>query len=220
MSATEPTAAPKRRLPLETLAVAVVAWAWGAILLRVWDMPMRLPFDTRSDATLISAMVKTIEERGWYLNQPRLGAPFGQQFYDFPHGGESFQLAVMKVLVTITGDWGLAINLYFLLGFGVLASVTFLVLRHLRFGPVVAGIAALVYTFMPYHFTHGEMHLWRSTYYSAPLAALLLVWATAWRERFLADPARTGKGSLRDHDHRVHDGAAAVECRRDGHPVP
>jgi phosphoglycerol transferase len=197
MSAIEPTAAPKRRLPLETLGVAVVAWVWGAILLRVWDMPKRLPFDTRSDATLISSMVKTMEERGWYLNQPRLGAPFGQQFYDFPHGGESFQLFAMKILVTITGDWGLAINLYFFLGFGVLAAVTFLVLRHLRFGPVVAGIAALIFTFMPYHFTHGEMHLWRSTYYSAPLAALLLIWATAWRERFLADPARTGKGSIR-----------------------
>jgi phosphoglycerol transferase len=197
MTATEPTAAPKRRLPLETLAVAAVAWTWGAILLRVWDMPRRLPFDTRSDATLISSMVKTMQERGWYLNQPRLGAPFGQQFYDFPHGGESFQLFAMKVLVTITGDWGLAINLYFFLGFGVLASVTFLVLRHLRFGPVVAGIAALIFTFMPYHFTHGEMHLWRSTYYSAPLAALLLVWATSWRERFLADPARLGKGSIR-----------------------
>ncbi len=197
MSATEPIAASRRRLPFETLAVAALAWLWGAVLLRVWDMPKRLPFDTRSDATLISSMVKTMEERGWYLNQPRLGAPFGQQFYDFPHGGESFQLMAMKVLVTITGDWGLAINLYFFLGFGVLASVTFLVLRHLRFGPVVAGIAALIYTFMPYHFTHGEMHLWRSTYYSAPLAALLLVWATAWRERFLADPGRMGAGSIR-----------------------
>jgi len=197
---------PKRkRLVLETAAVATGAWLWGAILLRVWDMPMRLPFDTRSDATLISMMVKNIEERGWYLNQPRLGAPFGQQFYDFPHGGESFQLGAMKVLAMLSGDWGLAINLYFLLGFGVLASVMFLALRHLRFAAVPAAIAALIYTFLPYHFTHGEMHLWRSTYYSAPLAALLLIWATQWRERFLKDPARGGwlpiKGNL--HGRRV-----------------
>lgn len=192
-----PRPASRRRLPVETLVVAVAAWAWAAWLLRVWDMPKRLPIDTRSDATLISAMVKTIQERGWYLHQPRLGAPFGQQFYDFPHGGETFQLAAMKVLVMITGDWGLAINLYFFLGFGVLAAVTFLVLRHLRFGPVPAGIAALIYTFMPYHFTHGEMHLWRSTYYSAPLAVLLLVWATQWRDRFLVDPDRCGRGSVR-----------------------
>jgi phosphoglycerol transferase len=203
-----PAAAPARRTALEAAAVAAVAWAWAAWLLRIWRMPKRLPFDTRSDATLISAMVKTISERGWYLHQPRLGAPFGQQFYDFPHGGETFQLAAMKVLVMITGDWGLAINLYFFLGFGVLAAVTFAVLRHLRFGPVVSGIAALAYTFLPYHFTHGEMHLWRSTYYSAPLAALLLVWATQWRERFLVDPAATGRGSVRGNLRRPRVAAA------------
>jgi hypothetical protein len=93
----------------------------------VWEMPWRLPIDTRSDATLISMMVKNIEENGWYYSQPRLGAPFGQQFYDFPHGGETFQLFAMKIIVWLTGDWGLAINLYFFLGFGVLAAVTFLV---------------------------------------------------------------------------------------------
>jgi phosphoglycerol transferase len=197
-----PDAAPaKRRLALETVAVVSIAWAWGAWLLRVWDMPKRLPFDTRSDATLISMMVKNMTENGWYLNQPRLGAPFGQQFYDFPHGGESIQLGAMRVLTAITGDWGLAMNLYFFLGYGLLAAVTFWVLRHLRFAAVPAGIAALIFTFLPYHFTHGQMHLWRSTYYSAPLAALLLVWATQWRDRFLVDPAREGRlpfrGNLR-----------------------
>ena len=204
----EPVAARPRRLALESAAVAAIAWVWAALLFRVWRMPKRLPFDTRSDATLISAMVKTIQERGWYLNQPRLGAPFGQQFYDFPHGGETFQLLAMKVLVLITGDWGLAMNLYFFLGFGVLAVVTYVVLRLLRFGPVVAGVAALIYTFMPYHFTHGEMHLWRSTYYSAPLACLLLVWLTSWRERFLTDPARVGKGTVRGNLRWMRVGAA------------
>ncbi|WP_426573342.1 hypothetical protein [Aquihabitans sp. McL0605] len=193
----QPTAAAPRRAAVETVAVAAAAWLWAAWLLRVWDMPKRLPYDTRSDATLISAMVKTMGERGWYLEQPRLGAPFGQHFADFPHGGETFQLLVMKVLVKITGDYGLAINLYFMAGFGVLAAVTFVVLRYLRFGAIPAGIAALIYTFLPYHFAHGEMHLWRSTYATVPVAALLLVWVTSWRERFLVDPVLQGKGSLR-----------------------
>ncbi|MCU1358488.1 MAG: hypothetical protein JWM89_3906 [Acidimicrobiales bacterium] len=205
-----PEAPRAKRLVVESAVVATVALAWGAWLLRVWRMPKRLPFDTRSDATLISAMVKTIQERGWYLSQPRLGAPFGQQFYDFPHGGETFQLFAMKILVMITGDWGLAINLYFFLGFGVLAVVTFVVLRLLRFGPVVAGVGALVYTFMPYHFTHGEMHLWRSTYYSAPLACLLLVWATAWRERFLVASDKKGKGSIQGNLRWPRVGAAVA----------
>jgi phosphoglycerol transferase len=186
-----------RRLAVETAVVATVAWVWAFIELRFWSIPKRLPIDTRSDATLISAMVKTIGETGWYLDQPRLGAPFGQEFHDFPHGGETFQLVIVRAMMAVIGDWGLVINLYFLAGFGVLAAVTFLVLRSLRFAAVPAGVAAVLYTFLPYHVHHGEMHLWRSAYVTAPLAGLLLVWATSWRERFLVDPTATGRGTLR-----------------------
>ena len=79
-------------------------------------------------------------------------------------------------------------NLYFLGGFGVLAAVTFLVLRHLRFGYVVAAIGALIYTFLPYHFVHGEGHLYRSTYYSVPWPVCCWCGRRAWRSRFLVDP--------------------------------
>ncbi|MCB0964912.1 MAG: hypothetical protein KDA98_16670, partial [Acidimicrobiales bacterium] len=107
MSATDAPESPRpARLAAETGVVAAIGWAWALLILRTWEMPARLPFDTRSDATLISMMVKAISEHGWYLNNPQLGAPFGQQFYDFPHGGESFQLAAIKVLVVLTGDWG------------------------------------------------------------------------------------------------------------------
>lgn len=180
--------APTRRLAAEALAVAVAACAWTAAMLRVWAMPLRLPWDTRSDATLIATMVKNTVDTGWFAEQARLGAPFGQDLADFPHGGETLQLAVMKVIAAITGDWGLTMNIYFLLGAGVLAAITHLVLRHLRFGPVVAAVAALLFTAMPYRFSHGQMHLWRSSYFTVPLAALLLVWLACWRERFLRSP--------------------------------
>ena len=132
-------------------------------------------------------------------------------------------------------------NLYYLGGFGVLAVVTFLVLRHLRFGYLVAAIGALVYTFLPYHFVHGEGHLYRSTYYSVPLACLLLVWAQSWRSRFLVDPdpppgvrlrhnlrlqaGRRRAGHLRrgrrhrDDDHGVRRHAARQRRAGVGHPV-
>jgi len=177
------------RLALEALSVAVAAWAYAGYLYRIWDASLRVPlYPVRSDVTLISSMVKTITERGWYTSNPRLGAPFGQQFYDFPHGGETVQLAAIKVITLFVKDFGLTMNLYYMSGFGVLAVVTFLVLRHLRFGYVISAIAALIYTFLPYHFAHAEYHLYRSTYYSAPLACLLLVWAQSWRARFLVDP--------------------------------
>ena len=178
-----------RRLGLETLSVAGFAWVFVALLYRLWNASLRVPLDDGNpDATLIGSMVKTITERGWYQTNPRLGAPFGQYFYDFPHGGETIQLAGIKLITLFVKDFGLTMNLYYLGGFGVLAAVTFLVLRHLRFSYVIAAIGALIYTFLPYHFVHAEGHLYRSTYYSAPLACLLLVWAQSWRTRFLVDP--------------------------------
>ena len=127
-------------------------------------------------------------------------------------------------------------NLYYLGGFGVLAVVTFLVLRHLRFGYLVAAVGALVYTFLPYHFVHGEVHLYRSTYYSAPLACLLLVWAQSLAVAVpgRSDPLARRSGCAttcgvkrvlaalvdvrrdrrhRDDDHGVHDGAARAPPR-------
>ena len=153
-------------------------------------------------------MVKTITETGWYQSNPRLGAPFGQVFYDFPHGGETFQLFAIKLISLVVKDYGVIMNLYYLGGFGVLAVVTFLVLRYLRFGYVVAAVGALVYTFLPYHLAHGEVHLYRSTYYSAPLACLLLVWAQSWRSHFLVDPSRSP--ALRWHNLRAKRVLAAV----------
>lgn len=169
--------------------MAAVGWAFTALVLRLWAAPLRLPWDTRRDATLISTMVKNTLETGWFTEQPRLGAPFGQHLDDFPHGGETFQLAAMRAVTAVTGDWGLAMNVYFVVGAGVLAAVTHLVLRHLRFGPVASAVAALLFMALPYRFGHGQMHLWRSTFLSAPLAALLLVWVACWRERFLVHPA-------------------------------
>ncbi len=188
------------RLGLEGASVAVFAWLYVTVIYRLWDASLRIPIDDHSsDATLIASMVKTITERGWYLHNPRLGAPFGQQFYDFPHGGETLQLLFIKVIALFVKDFGLTVNMYYIGGFGVLAAVTFLVLRYLRFGYVTAAIAAVIYAFLPYHFAHGEGHLYRSTYYSAPLACLLLVWAQSWRSHFLTVPDAAAGVRLRDN---------------------
>ena len=68
-------------------------------------------------------------------------------------------------------------NLYYLGGFGVLAVVTFLVLRHLRFGYRHRRRRARSSTRSSRTTSSRRGAPYRSTYYSAPLACLLLVWA-------------------------------------------
>jgi phosphoglycerol transferase len=55
---------------------------------------------------------------------------------------------------------------------------------------LVSAAVTLPYTFLTFHFVHGEQHLTRSTYLSIPLACLLLIWLPTWRHRFLRDPDR------------------------------
>ncbi|MEJ7583347.1 MAG: hypothetical protein WKF43_04505 [Acidimicrobiales bacterium] len=94
----------------------------------------------------------------------------------------------IKFLSFFTSDYGLLMNVYFIAGFGVTAAVTFAVLRHLRFGYLAAAVAGFLYTFLPFHFYHEQSHLFRSSYFYAPLACLVLLWSMSWRERFLLDP--------------------------------
>lgn len=185
---------PLWRLVLESAPVVAFAVGFAAILYRLGDASFRtVPlYQDRSDARLIAAMVKTIHTEGWYLTNPNLAAPFGQQLYDFPHGGENLQLAIIRLLSGFTDGYAHTMNVYLIGGFGFLALVTFVVLRHLRFAYPIAAVGAVLYSFLPYHFFHEQSHLYRSTYFSAPLAGLLLLWAMAPRTAFQREPSPPG----------------------------
>lgn len=177
------------RVALETATAAVTATVFAGILYRVWDVRWSVPiYEDRSDARGVAAHLKTISETGWWVHNPKLNYPFGQFHADFPAGGEALQHLAMKVLMWITPGYAQAMNVYYLGCFGLVAAVAFLVVRHLRFPYPIALVLALAYTNLPFHVTHEQSHLYRSAYYSAPLACLLLLWALSWRTSFLRDP--------------------------------
>jgi phosphoglycerol transferase len=174
---------------VQAATVAAMAWVWAAVAYRLWDASLRVPlYQDQSDARLIANLIKNTIDHGWYQTNPHLGAPFGQELYDFPHGGETWQLTAIKGLSLFIKDYGLLMNVYYLAGFGLTAAAAFLVLRHLRFSYWASAVMSLVYTFLPFHMAHGESHMFRSSYWFAPLACLVLLWSMQWRERFLVDP--------------------------------
>jgi phosphoglycerol transferase len=184
-----------RRLALEVLLVAVAALGYAAVLYHVWDARWDVPlYEEHSDARGVGAFIRTIAETGWWVHTDRLGAPFGQNLHDFPANGEFSQIVAIRILAELLPSYAHVMNVYYLAGFGVLAGVAFLVLRHLRVPLVIAAIAALTYSFLPFHLVHEQSHLTRSTYLTGPLACLLLLWTLSWRSFFLIDadpPPRT-----------------------------
>ena len=133
-----------RRTFVESLVVAALAIVASVVLLRLWDADLGVPFSDTGDAKFYAGVTKSLDEGGWYLENPKLGAPFGSQLYDLPLGGENLQMAALKGLTLVAG-WATAYNLYFLLGFPLTAAVAFVVARRsmgLR-APVAGTVAAL-----------------------------------------------------------------------------
>ncbi|CAN5586484.1 hypothetical protein BH24ACT4_BH24ACT4_11490 [soil metagenome] len=185
------------RLGVEGLLAAAIAWAWAAISYRVWDLSFRVPINSEDDARLITNLVKNTAEQGWWTSNPDLGFPVGQQLYDFPHNGETWQLAIIRIMSLFTKSPGLLMNAYFLLGIGLAAMAAFVALRHLRFGVGTSLIASTALTWLPFRIGHGEYHLFRVSFWWVPLAVVTVLWVLHWRERFLVDPEPPRRGGWR-----------------------
>lgn len=177
------------RMTTEALTVAVIAWGMVAFMYRLWDAPLRAPWAYTGDGIFLLAGAKSLAQGGWFYENPAVGAPYGQQMYDYPFGGETIQWAVLKFVSLFTDSPTLIVHFYYLSSFGVLAAIAFLVLRHLRFKTLTSALLALTYAFGAFHFVRGEGHIFLGVAYSVPLACLLLVWVSQWRVRFLKEHA-------------------------------
>jgi hypothetical protein len=157
-----------------------VVWAY-----RLWDADLHVPLTyvlpsttlfAAGDATFHQAIVTALLQGHWWTTNPDLGAPFGQQLYDFPLGPDQLHLVMLSGLAHLTGNAFLAVNLYFLGGYVLIALVSWAVLRRLGLGRATAVGVAVLFAFTPFHQGQGETHLFLADYVAVPLAALLLNW--------------------------------------------
>jgi hypothetical protein len=157
------------------IAAALLALAAAAWVLRLWRGDLSVPFSTQFDSLQHAMFVKGVLDHGWYSVNHSLGAPFGQELYDFPQNSDNLQLLVIKALGFFTHDFAVVLNLYFLLTFPLVALTAYVVLRRLGASVAVATACSVIYALLPYHFAHGERHLFLSGYYAVPLGAYLVM---------------------------------------------
>ena len=142
-------------------------------VLRLWRMNFRVPMVYWGDATFYLMLVKDLIEHGSYLTNPSLGAPFGQQLYDFPQGGDNLNILVLWVIGLFTKDAALTMNLFYLLTYPIVALSALLVLRRFGMSRTAAFVCAVLFTMLPYHFLRGEGNVFLSAYWAVPLGAYL-----------------------------------------------
>lgn len=159
------------------VAAAVIATLAGALLLQVWRADLRVPLRYEGDALSFALPVKSVVDHGWYLQNPSLGAPTGLQLYDFPYALHNvFHLGLIKAMALFSKDWALLFNLYFLLGFPLIALSALAVLRAFRVGYGPAIVASVLYAVLPSRLIKAQGHLFLDTFFQVPLAILILLW--------------------------------------------
>lgn len=144
------------------------------VILRLWQADLRLPLFHRSDAAFTGMCIQGIIENGWYLTNPRLGAPGGLDLGDYPMA-DTLHFLSFKVLSLFSHNWAVVQNSYFLLTFPLTTLTALFVFRRFgcAYGPSLLG--SMLFTFLPYHFLRGEIHLFLAAYYLVPLLIMLIL---------------------------------------------
>ena len=165
-----------RRTVFEALAAAALALVAACLVLEVWNADLRVPFDYVGDAAFTAAVVKNAVENGALWENDELGAPRGQELYDFPvWAGDNVQLAIVRAIGVVVRDPIVAFNLFYLLTFPLAALTAFLVMRRLGVRSPGALAASVLFALLPYHFLRGEDHLFLGAYWAVPLGCFLVL---------------------------------------------
>jgi hypothetical protein len=172
----------RRSLVAGALLAALLSSLSVAIVTRIWDQPLHVPFqytrvttDDEQDATLDMMLIKNIHESGWFNTNPALNAPFAQHWAEWPMGGDFLAYTIKKALVDATGDVPLTFNLFWLLTFPLTALAAFPVLRSLRCSWATALVGAVLFSLAPYHFRNGVAHENLAFYVGVPVIVLICV---------------------------------------------
>src|SRR5947209_7141982 len=177
---------------LGAMALSLVA---AALVLRLWNATYSVPFmyggtALGGDAIQTLDAIKTTLDHGWFLTNPNLGAPFGQQWFDFSvFQGDALSLVMIKAIGLFASTAPTVMNAFFMLGFPLIALSSFAVMRRLRISAPVAVVCSVLFALLPYHFIRLEGHLFLTAYYAVPLGAYLMIAALTGEPLFARRPA-------------------------------
>lgn len=182
--------APRRLDALGGLGSAALSLVGATLVTRLWRMDLEVPMLYGFD-TLPSLMnVKNMQTAGWFQTTNLLNAPEGQDLAAHPaSAGDLWNLLGTKALSTVFSP-AATVNLSFILTFALIAVSAYVCLRLLGVTRLLSLSLGAVYSWLPYHFLRGELHLFLSNYSAIPVACVLAI-------RILSGTYQLGRASRR-----------------------
>lgn len=167
-----------RELAVVTLLASLVS----AVVYRVWDRTLSMPYTHSGDFLPHVALLDTVGWTGTPAPNPQLGAPSGLDWSAMPSGADRAHLIVLRALRAVTGDSVVAANLYLLAAIVLVSIVGFVVLRSLQLSAFTSTVMAIVFAIAPAQLARASVgHLFLAAYVSVPIGVWLALWASGAR---------------------------------------
>jgi hypothetical protein len=82
----------------------------------------------------------------------------------------------MKLISLFTKDFGITINLFYIISFPLTSLISFYVFKKFNIPTQLSFLGAILFAFLPYHFAQGINHLNLTSYNLIPLSVMLALW--------------------------------------------
>jgi phosphoglycerol transferase len=103
-----------------------------------------------------------------------LGAPFTADF-SLAFIPDDLQVEILRILMHLTNNPFVAVNLFYLLTFGLCAATFLFLADTFKLSRWISAPLALSYAWMPYHFTRMDAgHVFLAAYYMIPIGVVYL----------------------------------------------
>ena len=127
-----------------------------------------------SDLSSVYSLAQAVGQSWFGMVNHSLGAPFTADF-SLAFIPDDFQIEILRILMHLTKNPFVAVNLFYLLTFGF-CTVTFLFLADtFKISRWISAPLALSYAWLPYHFTRMDAgHVFLAAYYMVPIGVIYL----------------------------------------------
>lgn len=153
------------------LTLVFVVWA-----LKLWQADLRVPLTYYGEAKFNALLVKGLLDFGWHVHNPAMAAPDALDLRDVPMSDNNLHFVLIKLIGLFTKDYGLTLNLFYLLTYPLVTLCAMFALRQFGISFVSAIFSSVLYSLMPYHFIRGQHHLFLAAYFLVPLAVMVILW--------------------------------------------
>ena len=127
-----------------------------------------------SDLSAVYSLAQALGQSWTGMVNHSLGAPFTADF-SLAFIPDDLQVEILRILMHLTNNPFVAVNLFYLLTFGLCAATFLFLADTFELSRWISAPLALSYAWMPYHFTRMDAgHVFLAAYYMLPIGVVYL----------------------------------------------